>query len=78
MFQGAVAVSVLIVGGSETLQAISVLTGGPFAVLTLVSLGTLTLTLYRNERGHQSLVGRARDRLPTIQTHHDLDPPDED
>ncbi|PSP91712.1 glycine/betaine ABC transporter [Halobacteriales archaeon QS_4_66_20] len=78
VFQGAVAVSVLIVGGSETLQAISVLTGGPFAVLTLVSLGALTLTLYRNERGHQSLVGRARDRLPTIQTHHDLDPPDED
>ena len=78
VFQGAVAVSVLIVGGSETLQAISVLTGGPFAVLTLVSLGALTLTLYRNERGHQSLVGRVRDRLPTIQTHHDLDPPDED
>ncbi|MEF8820829.1 MAG: BCCT family transporter [Halovenus sp.] len=78
VFQGAVAISVLIVGGTETLQAMAVLTGGPFAVLTLVSLGALTLTLYRNERGHQSLVGRARDRLPAIQTHHDLDPPDED
>jgi choline-glycine betaine transporter len=78
VFQGAVAISVLLVGGIETLQALAVLTGGPFAVITLISVGGLTLTLYRNEGGHTSVIGRVRERLPEIQTHHDLDPPEED
>ena len=76
-FQGAVAVAVLLIGGAETLQALAVLTGGPFALLSMVALGGLTLTFARQERGHTSLVGRVRSRLPEIQTHHDLDPPDE-
>jgi choline-glycine betaine transporter len=76
-FQGAVAVSVLLLGGSGTLQALAVLTGGPFAVLSVLALGGLTLTLYRNEGGHTSLVRRLVDRLPTVQLHHDVDPPDE-
>jgi hypothetical protein len=55
-----------------------VLTGGPFAVLSLVALAGLTVSLYRRERGqgHRSVVRRAVDRLPSIQTHHDVDPPE--
>jgi glycine betaine transporter len=77
-FQGAVAVAVLLVGGAETLQALAVLTGGPFALLSLVALAGLTLTLYRREQGHTSLGRRALQRLPSIQTHHDIDPPGEE
>ncbi|MFB6207386.1 MAG: BCCT family transporter, partial [Haloglomus sp.] len=75
VFQGAVAVSVLLIGGAETLQALAVLTGGPFAVLSLVALVGLTLSLYREEQGHTSLVRRALARLPSIQTYQDLEPP---
>jgi choline-glycine betaine transporter len=78
VFQGAVAVAVLLAGGAETLQALAVLTGGPFAVLSLVALGGLTLTLRREERGHTSLVSYALDRLPTIRLHHDVDPPEKE
>jgi len=77
-FQGAVAVAVLVVGGAETLQALAVLTGGPFAVLSLVALAGLTLTLSRREQGHTSLVRRALQRLPSVHTHHDVDPPGEE
>ncbi len=79
VFQGAVAVSLLLVGGGQTLQALAVLTGGPFAVLSLVALAGLTLSFYRRERGrgHESLVTRLGSRLPTVQTHHDVGPPEE-
>ncbi|WP_424000314.1 BCCT family transporter [Haloarcula salina] len=77
VFQGAVAVSVLVLGGAETLQALAVLTGGPFAVISLVAAGGLTVTWYRDEQGHTSLIRRAVRKLPDIQTHHDIDPPDE-
>ncbi|WP_276273244.1 BCCT family transporter [Haloarcula litorea] len=77
-FQGAVAVAVLLVGGAETLQALAVLTGGPFAVISLVGIAGLTRSWYRNERGHTSIVRRVADRLPTVQAHHDVDPPEED
>ncbi|ESS06946.1 MAG: Choline-glycine betaine transporter [uncultured archaeon A07HB70] len=79
VFQGAVAVSLLLVGGGQTLQALAVLTGGPFAVLSLVALAGLTLSFYRRERGrgHESLVTRLGSRLPTVQTHHDVEPPEE-
>ncbi len=77
-FQAAVALSVLLVGGGETLQALAVLTGAPFAVLAVIALLGLSLALYREERGrgHTSIVRQALDRLPAVQTHHDLDPPD--
>jgi choline-glycine betaine transporter len=78
VFQGAVAVAVLLVGGAETLQALAVLTGGPFAVISLVALGGLTVTFLRGERGHTSALGHLRKRLPAIQLHHDVDPPDRD
>ncbi len=76
--QGVVAVAVLLVGGAGTLQALAVLTGGPFAVLSLVALVGLTATFYRDEKGHRSALDRVRARLPEIRTHHDLDPPEED
>ncbi len=77
-FQGIIAVSVLLLGGGETLQAMAVLTGGPFAVLSLVALGGLSLAFYRREGGHASPVRRVWERLPTIQTHHDVDPSRDD
>ena len=58
LFQGGVAVAVLLVGGGEALQALAVLTGGPFAVLLVVALAGLTLTFRRHERGHRSPLGR--------------------
>jgi choline/carnitine/betaine transport len=61
--QGLVAISVLVVGGGEALQALAVLTGGPFAVVALVALAGLTVTFYREEGGHPSLLDRARRRL---------------
>jgi choline-glycine betaine transporter len=74
----AVALSVLLVGGGGTLQALAVLTGAPFAVLAVLALIGLSVALYREERGrgHTSVVRQVLDRLPTIQAHHDLDPPD--
>ena len=78
IFQGTVAVAVLLVGGAGTLKALAVLTGGPFAILSLVALAGLTVTFYRHERDHTSVVGHVRERLPEVQAHHDLDPPDDD
>ena len=77
-FQAAVALAVLLVGGGETLQALAVLTGAPFAVLAVLALVGLSLALYREERGrgHTSVVRITIDRLPSIRTHHDVDPPD--
>ncbi len=76
--QGSVAVAVLLVGGAETLQALAVLTGGPFAVLSLVAMAGLALTLYRKEGEMTGVIGKVQRRLPEIQTHHDLDPPEKD
>jgi choline-glycine betaine transporter len=76
--QGAVAIAVLLLGGAGTLEAMAVLTGGPFAVLSVVALVGLTVTLYRDEKGHRSLFDVIRGRLPEIRTHHNIDPPEED
>jgi len=77
-FQGAVAVAVLLIGGAETLQALAVLTGGPFAVISLVGIAGMTRSWLRDERGHTSLVARVLERLPDVQTHHDIDPGEKD
>ena len=63
VFQGTVAVAVLLVGGSDSLQALAVLTGGPFAVLSLVALAGLTLTFRRHEGGHPTLFAKVRSGL---------------
>jgi len=78
VFQGTVAVGVLLAGGAETLQALAVLTGGPFAVISLVGVAGLARAWLREERGHTSLVARVVERLPAVQTHHDVEPPEED
>jgi len=78
VFQGLVAIAVLLIGGGSTLQALAVLTGGPFAVLSLVALGGLTMTFRREEGGHTSIVRRVVDRLPKVETHYDVKPPDDD
>jgi choline-glycine betaine transporter len=78
VFQGIIAVSVLVLGGGETLQAMAVLTGGPFAILSLVALGGLSLAFYRREGGHTSPVRRVWERLPTVESPHDLDSPQDD
>jgi hypothetical protein len=75
--QGSVAVGVLLVGGGEALQAVAVLTGGPFALLALVALAGLTLTLSRRVGFDGPWLPwlAAFPTLPT--TPHDLAPPDE-
>lgn len=78
LFQGAVAVAVLLVGGGATLQALAVFTGGPFAILSLVALAGLTITFRRHERGHTSPIRSLIRKLPRIQTHVDIDPPTEE
>ena len=77
-FQAVVALAVLLVGGGETLQALAVLTGAPFAILAVLAIVGLSLALYREERGrgHTSILRAVAERLPSIQTHHDVDPPD--
>jgi 5-methyltetrahydrofolate--homocysteine methyltransferase len=75
---GAVAVSVLLLGGGGTLHAVAVLPGGPFAVLSLVALAGLTLTFRRHEGGHTSPVRRLLGRLPVVEIHHDVEPPKDD
>ena len=75
IFQGAVAVAVLLVGGGATLQALAVFTGGPFAILSVVALVGLTLTFRRHERGHTSPVRTLLRKLPQVQTHVDVERP---
>jgi glycine betaine transporter len=61
ILQGLVAGAVLLVGGGESLQVAAVLTGGPFAVLSLVALVGLSLAFHRHERERE----RERER-PTL------------
>ena len=60
VLQGLVAGAVLLVGGGESLQVAAVLTGGPFAVLSVVALVGLTIAFRRHERDRPTLVERAR------------------
>ncbi|MFW6448593.1 MAG: BCCT family transporter [Halobacteriota archaeon] len=68
LFQGTVAVAVLVVDGGEVLQTAAVLTGGPIAVLAVVALVGLASELRRAEGADRTAVGaiwgalrRARD-----------------
>ncbi len=58
--QGAVALSVVLTGSVEALQAAAVLTGGPFALVAVIGLVGLFGSFYRHERGRPSLVGKLR------------------
>ncbi|PSQ18966.1 glycine/betaine ABC transporter [Halobacteriales archaeon QS_8_69_26] len=63
LFQGLVALAVLLTGGEEVLQTAAVLTGGPFSVITLVALAGLTVALHRNERERPTIADRIRSAL---------------
>jgi choline-glycine betaine transporter len=64
VFQGVVAVTALLVGGAESLQTMAVLTGGPFAIISVLAMAGLLSRLYRDEReGHQSLFGKVHAAL---------------
>ena len=67
VLQGAVATAVLALGGGQSLQDVAVLTGGPFALVSVVALTGLTWTLRRDERDRdrvrRSLPGKARAAL---------------
>ncbi|MFB6092732.1 MAG: BCCT family transporter [Haloquadratum sp.] len=78
-FQAAVALAVLLVGGGETLQALAVLTGAPFAALAVLAMAGLSLVLRRDARGadHPSLVRLLARRLPAIEMHFDVAPPEQ-
>ncbi len=59
-FQGAVALSVVLTGSAEVLQAAAVLTGGPFALVAMFALVGVIGSFRRDERGHRSLIGKLR------------------
>jgi choline-glycine betaine transporter len=67
VLQGAVATAVLALGGGQSLRDVAVLTGGPFALVSVVALAGLTWTLRRDEadrdRVRRSLPGKARAAL---------------
>jgi len=63
ILQGLVAGAVLLVGGGESLQVAAVLTGGPFAVLSLVALVGLTLAFRRHERDRERSRPALADRV---------------
>ena len=62
LLQGVVAVSVILTGTEATLQAAAVLTGAPFAAIVLLSLAGISLTFWREENGHESLLAK----LPSL------------
>ncbi len=63
VFQGAVAIVVLITGSAEALQAAAVLTGGPFAIIAIVALVGLSGTFLRHERARPTLLDAVRSRV---------------
>jgi glycine betaine transporter len=63
IFQGLVAVAVLVTGSSELLQSAAVLTGGPFALVALVALVGFVRGARRDGGEHRSLPGKVGDRL---------------
>ncbi len=68
VFQGGVAIAVLLVGGASSLQSLAVFTGGPFAILTVVAMVGLSLTLYGNEGDRRSIIRIGLDKFPTLRT----------
>jgi glycine betaine transporter len=63
VFQGAVAVAVLVTGSSAILQSAAVLTGGPFALVALIALAGFVRGARRDDAEYRSLPRKARDFL---------------
>ena len=68
VFQGAVAIAVLLVGGGNTLQAAAVLTGGPFAIISLVAVAGFGKALLDHRQGKRTLGDVARDAVEAIRS----------
>ncbi len=66
VFQGAVAIAVLLTGSAQTLQTAAVLTGGPFAFLSVLALVGLIRTLLEDHGGHTALLETAQACLSRI------------
>jgi len=63
IFQGLVAIAVLVTGSSQVLQTAAVLTGGPFAVVVLVAVVGLVLGYRREGRDGMALHDRVQETL---------------
>ena len=63
VFQGLVAVGVLVTGSSAVLQTAAVLTGGPFAIVALVAIAGLVVGYRRDGREDKALHDRAQETL---------------
>lgn len=58
LFQGLVAMAVLVTDTEAALQTAAVLLGGPIAIIALIALAGFSLEFLRNERGHQSIISQ--------------------
>ncbi len=69
IFQGVVAMAVMVTDTEAALQTAAVLLGGPIALIALLAIGGFSIEFLRNERGHRSIIGLARallsDRVET-------------
>jgi choline-glycine betaine transporter len=63
VFQGLVAVGVLVTNSSAVLQTAAVLTGGPFAIVALVAIAGLVVGYRRDGREDKALHDRAQETL---------------
>jgi choline-glycine betaine transporter len=63
IFQGLVAVAVLVTGSSTLLQSAAVLTGGPFALIAIVAVVGFVRGARRDGGEHRSLPAKLRDLL---------------
>jgi choline-glycine betaine transporter len=63
IFQGVVAVAVLVTGSSTLLQSAAVLTGGPFALIAIVAVVGFVRGARRDGGEHRSLPAKLRDLL---------------
>ncbi len=66
VLQGAVAIAVLVTGSAHALQTAAVLTGGPFAFLSMIGLLGLIRVLFEDHRGHIPLSEPLRAYLGRI------------
>jgi glycine betaine transporter len=78
--QACVALGVTVFGGASALQALAVLAGAPVAGLAVFAIGGLFMSLktQTHPSHYTPLWKKITNRLPHIQAHHDIDPPDDE
>ena len=67
-----VTIAVVATGGAATLQALTVMTGVPIALVALVAMATSVMWWRRRDGSERSLVRVVLARLPRVPTYHDL------